>query len=107
MLEPLQKMREVLDDPDRFNRLHIRMNKWRVKIDSLTEIYHMVADVTQVAELKRFQLDHAIARKDLDEVAERRDQLNRDIQYVSLLTDGIDILRESLHASIERLEAMA
>ncbi len=107
VLEPLQKMREVLDDPDRFNRLHIRMNKWRVKIDSLTEIYHMVADVTQVAELKRFQLDHAIARKDLDEVAERRDQLNRDIQYVSLLTDGIDILRESLHASIERLEAMA
>jgi len=106
VLEPLRKMLDVLEDPDRFNRLHTRMNKWRVKIDSLTEIYHMVADVTQVAELKRFQLDHAIARKDLDEVAERRDQLNRDIQYVSLLADGIEILRKSLHASIERLEAM-
>ncbi len=97
-------MTEALDDPNRFNRLHARMNRWRVKIDDLKEIYHLVSDVVQLAELKRVQMDKALDRKELDEVGQRRDQLARDIQYVSILREGIASLRKLLDESTKRLE---
>ena len=104
VLEPLRQMTDALDDVPRFNRLHARMDRWRVKIDDLKEVYHLVSDVVQLAELKRVQMDKAIDRKELDEIAERRDQLARDIQYVSILQEGIASLRKLIHEAIARLE---
>jgi hypothetical protein len=49
-------------------------------------------------------MDRAIDRKELDEIAERREQLVRDIQYVSILQEGIVALRRRIDESIARLE---
>ena len=82
------------------------MNKWRLKIDALTEIYHLVGDLAQLAEMKRLREDQAMQRKGpRDEVDARRDELSRDVQYVALLQQGIDLLRQSLKRSVERLES--
>jgi len=107
VLGPLREMTGAFDDPKRFNRLHGKMDPWRRKIDSVGRAYSLVADVTRVAELKRMQMDLARARRDMDEITERREQLARDIQYVTMLSRGIDTLRGSLRGAIERLEAMA
>jgi hypothetical protein len=107
VLEPLRKMTEALDDPDLFNRLHAQMDRWRLKIDQFKEIYRLVSDVVQLAELKRVQMDKALDRKELDEIAERREQLARDIQYVSILQEGIASLRRLLNESISLLEGQA
>ena len=105
VLSPLREMTAALDEPDRFNRLHADMNRWRLKIDSFKRIYQLVADTVQLAEMKRLQLDKARDRKDLDEIATRRDQLARDIQYVSILREGVGVLRKSVTAAMGRLEA--
>ncbi|NLF31190.1 MAG: DUF115 domain-containing protein [Planctomycetes bacterium] len=107
VLEPLRRMTDALDDPGRFNRLHERMDPWRRKIDSVRGVYRLVADVVQLAELKRAQADLALAARDVDEITERREQLARDIQYVSLLVEGIEQLREALDRAVVRLEAGA
>ena len=107
VLAPLREMADALDEPGRFNELHAEMNQWRIKIDSLKGAYQLVADVVQLAELKRFQLDKARARRELDEIAERRDQLARDIQYVSIIREGVDILRGNLTDAVKRLEETA
>lgn len=106
ILKPLRKMPDAVDDPKKFNQLHARMDRWRVKIDSLMRIYKLVADMMQIAEMRRMQLDHALHRKKLDEVGERREQLSRDIQYISLLQQGITILRGSMNKALERLEGL-
>ncbi len=102
----LREMPDALNDRTRFNRLHGEMDPWRRKIDSITDVYRMVSDVIQLAELKRVQLDQSRARKDMDVIAERREQLTRDIQYVSLLTEGVEMLDASIRAAIGRLEGM-
>ncbi|NQU76054.1 MAG: DUF115 domain-containing protein [Planctomycetes bacterium] len=104
VLRPLREMTDALGDPSRFNRLHAKMNKWRLKIDSIKNIYNLVSSVVQLAEIKRLQMDKAIDRKDLDEIAERRDQLARDIQYVSLLREGVQALRKMLNKATKRLQ---
>ena len=103
VLKPLRQMTDALDDPSRFNRLHAKMDRWRVKIDSLSRIYQLVADATQLAELKRLQMDMAQQRKDLDEIATRRDQLARDIQYVTILQEGVEFLREAMREAAGKL----
>lgn len=107
VLPPLREMQNSLDNPRKFNRFHAKMNKWRVKIDEISRIYQLVAEVSQVAELTRMRHDQARHRKDLDEIGERREQLSRDIQYVSLLQRGIGTLRTSVEKAIDRLEAQA
>ena len=107
VLEPLRQMPDALKDRAKFNRLHAEMDLWRVKIDSLERVYRLVSDVTQLAEMKRFQMDNALRRKDLDEIAQRREQLTRDILYVSLLREGVEVLRQSVRASLDLLEGRA
>jgi len=107
VLAPLREMTGALADPKRFNRLHGEMDPWRKKIESVGRVYRLVAEVTRLAELKRVQADMSRARREMDEITERREQLARDIQYVTMLTEGIDTLRGSIAAAIERLEAMA
>ncbi len=105
VLESLRAMVAALNDAARFNRLHAEMDRWRRKIDDLARIYSLVADAAQVAELKRIHLDTAMARSKAgrDVVAQRREELTRDIQYVSLLRQGAELLEASLHAGLERL----
>jgi hypothetical protein len=52
-------------------------------------------------------MDKALDRKELDEIAERREQLARDIQYVSILQEGITCLRGLIDEAIVRLEEKA
>lgn len=104
VLDPLEQMTDSLNDAPRFNRLHAVMDQWRVKIDSVSQAYALVCDVAQVAEMRRVQLDLALQRKQLDPIAERREQLTRDIQYVRLLRQGIEVLRRSIEQSLRRVE---
>ncbi len=106
VLEPLRRMTDALDDPKRFNRLHERMDPWRRKIDSVRGVYRLVGDFVRLAELKRAQADLALAARDVDEITERREQLARDIQYVSLLAEGIEQLHEALDRAAVRLERL-
>lgn len=105
VLTPLRKMTDALDDPAKFNRLHAKMDQWRVKIDDIKETYALVSSVAQLAELKRMQADRRQQRVELDEIAERREQLARDIQYVSMLEQAIGMLRTSMNDAIAGLEA--
>ncbi|MFW6146637.1 MAG: motility associated factor glycosyltransferase family protein [Planctomycetota bacterium] len=104
VLDPLRRMTDALDDPKRFNRLHERMDPWRRKIDSVRGVYRLVGDFVRLAELRRAQADLTLAARDVDEITERREQLARDIQYVTLLAEGIEQLRESLDRAAVRLE---
>jgi hypothetical protein len=106
VLKPLRKMTGELNNPKQFNRLHAKMNRWRLKIDDYKRIYKLVSDVTQIAELRRYQMDKALVRRKLEEVEERREQLSRDIHYVSTLQHGIEAFRRSLREALARLEAV-
>ena len=97
-------MLDLLDDQPELNRRMIRLDELRSMVNHRTNIYKLIGCVSQMAELFRFRQDRIIGLKEKEGRERQRQQLLRDVGYISELNNGCDRLIELLHEGVSRFE---
>jgi hypothetical protein len=121
----LRELEGLLDRPDRFNRLIVRVDELRTLVQRHGVVFRMVRDVSQLGELQKFAADRRLAidlgrrrtsaggKSAKDEPrtkdsatsrlrAER--QLQRDRLLVESLLEGCDYLEKTIDEALTRLD---
>jgi hypothetical protein len=101
----VKSMLDLLDDQPELNRKMVRLDELRSRVTQRVDIYKMIGNVSQMAELFRFRQDRIIGLKEKQGKERQRQQLLRDIGYVGELNNGCDRLIELLREGIVRFEA--
>ena len=99
----LDKLRDAVERPAEFNRLVARVDELRARMRQNDRTYHLVVQVSQLAELRRIQADRAIRDEDTETAASARRRLKRDREYVCALIDGCEYLERMLPRALDRL----
>jgi hypothetical protein len=84
----LEEIRDHLDDQARVNRAIARVDLLRAQMNELFGAYHLITQLTQNTELKRFQADRKISAAKVDGMEKQRRQVQRDIDNVQGVIDA-------------------
>jgi len=106
--QTLDLLREIvanLEDQPRVNRAIAKIDALRVQLESLGRTYHLVTQLTQQSELKRFLADRRIASDELSATAKQRRQVERDIDNVSAIATAAREFQATLTDAIDRVRA--
>ena len=103
-IELVKEMLELLDDQPALNRKMIRLDDLRGLVKQKMNTYKLVGYASQTAELCRFRLDRTIGVQNKKGKDRQRQQLLRDVGYVSELKLGCERMRELLEEGVERFE---
>lgn len=108
MLTLLEKLKRLLRDPPAFNKLLVRVDELRAKVNENERAYRLINASSQLAELRRFSADRRLAA-DKSQGAERaKRQLDRDVEFVTNVRDGGNVMRDMLVEALDRVkEAVA
>ncbi len=103
----LEEIRDNLSDQGRVNRAIGRIDALRARINEVGQTYDLVTQLTQAAQMKRFEADRAISAAKLDAQEKQRRQVGRDIQNVASVTEAArdfqKLLAETIHTLSLRL----
>ncbi|MGD8452986.1 MAG: DUF115 domain-containing protein [Phycisphaerae bacterium] len=100
----LEKLVGLLDRPDEFNRVVVRVDDLRMEIQQYDRTYKMVVGVSQAAELRRYSADRRIGEKERETPETARRRLLRDREFVEAFIDGCTYLADLLPEALARLE---
>ncbi len=103
-IDLVTEMLELVEDQAALNNKMIRLDELRVKVSQRPKIYQLIGSVSQTAEWIRFRNDRAIGIQNNQGTKRQRQQLLRDINYVTQLKDGCQRLIDLLHKGVERIE---
>jgi hypothetical protein len=103
-IELVEEMLELLEDQPALNRKMIRLDELRGLVKQRYNTYKLIGYVSQTAELCRFRLDRTIGVQNKQGTERQRQQLLRDVGYVSDLKLGCDRMIELLKEGLERFE---
>lgn len=88
-LELLDKLGELLtSDPAGFNRTIALVDEKRAWVREHRDVLMLVAEVSALAEFRKYSADRALRLKPVEGVEKRKFQLARDRAYVSAVGDG-------------------
>ncbi len=104
LLSLLRELEKLADDPTAFNRRLIRIDELRTRIANDSRAYRIVNAATQLAELRRYSADRRIDESNPDETDRARQQIARDIEFISAVRDGTMDIQALLNAALERLD---
>ncbi len=101
----LEELKTLTDHPDRFNRRLVRVDELRVLLRSADRAYRIITSATQLGELRRFKADRQIRAAAGDsEVRRTLKQLDRDMDVVRSVREGVDIVRDMLQGALDRFD---
>ena len=103
-VELVREMLDLVDDQPELNKRMGRLDELRAKVRQRSSTYRLVCYVSQMAEMVRFRQDQNIKRGALAGKARQRQQLRRDIQYVSEINAGCERLAGMLEACLDRFD---
>ncbi len=106
-LECLEQLCELLTQPARFNRLITRVDELRVRMQRFEHVYRLVVEVSQIAELRRYQADRRLGDPSHETPETARRRLRRDQDFVRDFVSGCQFLESLLPQALARLEARA
>ena len=104
LLEVLDELKDLADDPDRFNKRILRVDELRSRIQNEGEAFRIVNVATQLAEFQRFSADRRLSTATVGDAERARRQIARDISFITGVRDGAHIVQPILAASLERVE---
>ncbi len=102
-VELLNKLKGLLDDPVRFNKLIVEVDEIRSLVASHRRAMQMVCMASALADLRRIQHDRRISAADVKDKERAARQIARDMEYVQSLADGCDIVTEILDSGLNRV----
>ncbi len=100
----VKEMLDLLDDQPKLNRKMVRLDELRSLVKQRQTVYTLVGLVSQTAEYVRFREDRRIGVANKQGKERQRQQLMRDIAYVSELERGCNLLITLLEEGIERFD---
>ena len=101
----LEELKTLTDHPDRFNRRLTRVDELRVLLRSADRAYRIITSATQLGELRRFKADREIRAAAGDSEAQRTlKQLDRDMDVVRSVREGVDIVKDMLQGALDRFD---
>lgn len=101
--ELLEKLDKLVERPAEFNRLVVRVDELRARMQRNSRTYNLVSQVSQLAELRRLQADRSIHDEHDETPDTARRRLKRDRDYVAAFIDGCDFLQQLLPPALERV----
>lgn len=101
-IELLNQLQQVVDQPQKFNKLIVEVDEVRSLVNAHRIIMRMVCAVSAVADLRRFRHDRQTRAAGSQGKERALRQLKRDIEFISSLTEGCDQLTEILKEGLER-----
>jgi len=103
LLALLRELDGLTHDPLRFNRRLIRVDELRTKVYRESRAYRMVNAFAQLAELRRFSADRRINTSDAEDAERAKQQIARDIDFITGVRDGAVELRPILSDAVSRV----
>ncbi len=103
--ELLGKLVELVERPAEFNRLVVRVDDLRARMQRNDRSYTLVTQVSQMAELRRVQADRGIRDDEHETPETARRRLRRDREFVRAFIEGCDFMLEMLPEALERVRA--
>jgi hypothetical protein len=104
-LDLLNQLVELVREPDKFNRLVVKLDEKRALVRQHDRIYGMISGMCQLAELRKLQADLQIRQAGGSEAERARRQLRRDIEFVREFIDAADDLANTLQHALDRFDA--
>lgn len=101
--ELLTRLEGLLDRPAEFNRVVTEIDELRVRMREHDQMYRLITQVSQLAELRRVHADRAIDDDTPETPETARIRLRRDREYVRSLIEGCAFLEEMLPEALERV----
>lgn len=101
----LTQMGDVIDEPQKFNRLVVRVDELRTLVQQHELMFRMVRDVSQLAELQKLAADRQTSIDAPDDQKRARHQLRRDAAFVDAMLEGCDRLRRIFEGAVERFDS--
>ncbi len=81
------------------------MDELRVLLRSADRAYRIITSAAQLGELRRFKADRAIRAAAGDsEVQRTLRQLDRDMDVVRSVREGVDIVKDMLQSALDRFD---
>ncbi len=106
ILDLLDELKELINDPIRFNQRLMRVDELRTKVQHESLAYRIVNSATQLAELRRFSADRKITTQELNDAQRAKQQIERDKAFVGGVRDGAIEVNPILKESLERVTEM-
>lgn len=94
----------MTDDPPRFNQRLVRIDELRVKIHQESRAFRIINAATQLAELRRYSSDRRIAASEPTGAERAKQQIKRDVEFISAVRDGAIEVRPILEQALKRME---
>lgn len=101
----LKEIRDYLDDQNRVNRAIARIDLLRAKMNELHDAYHLITQLTQNTELKRFHADRKISAAKLDGAEKQRRQVQRDVDNVQGVIEAAIEFQKLMHQCIGQIDS--
>jgi hypothetical protein len=101
----LEEIRDHLDDQPRVNRAISSIDLLRKRMNELHAIYHLITQLTQNTELKRFQADRKIGAAKVEGSEKQRRQVQRDIDNVQGVIDASIEFQNLMRQIVEQVNA--
>jgi hypothetical protein len=102
-VELLEQLDGLVERPAEFNRRVARIDELHARVQKQDRTYHLISQVSQLAELRRVHADRAIRENGRETPESTRRRLRRDREYVSAFIEGCDYLLELLPESHRRV----
>lgn len=103
LLGLLAELQELINDPPGFNRRLVRVDELRTKVYQESRAYALVNSFTQLAELRRFSADRRLSVGQDSDSERARQQIKRDIEFITGVRDGAVELKPILAAALSRV----
>ncbi len=100
----LEKLQDLTHDPDRFNRLLVRVDELRAQVNQAQHAYQVINATSQLSQLRRFSADRRMGAARAEGVELAKQQLKRDLEFVISVHDAADDVRSILTEALDRVE---
>lgn len=102
--EVLGRLEQLVNDAPAFNRLIVRVDELRTEVRSHEDVFALVSEVTQLAELQKFWADRRLASEGVAGREKSIRQLARDMRFVDALIDGCAAVDAMFERALRRFD---
>jgi hypothetical protein len=103
-LQLLEQVHARLSDQAEVNRLISRIDSLRAQMNSLSNSYELIMQLTQKSELQRYYADRRIAAAKVDGIEKQRRQLARDMDNVRCVIDAAEQFQQLMTRVLGQIE---
>jgi len=104
MIDLLHELQGLVDNSDKFNQRLVRVDELRAAVNQAYRAYRIINTASQLSELRRFSADRRLSATRAEGVERAKQQLARDIEFVTGLRDAGRTVREMLATARQRLD---